>query len=74
MVEMGDNLKTETEVTFTQRSCLTAKYIVSNSNTHGTRTCIKRKKIAYGKFFDFRAQKCIQNQIPEDQNGTIKGF
>ena len=26
---------------------------------HGTRTCIKRKKITYGKFFDFRAEKCI---------------
>ena len=32
VVEMGDNLKTETEVTFTQRFCLTAKNIVSNSN------------------------------------------
>ena len=32
VVEIGDNLKTETEVTFTQRFCLTAKNIVSNSN------------------------------------------
>ena len=29
------------------------------TGTHGTRTCIKRKKITYGKFFDFRAEKCI---------------
>ena len=35
VVEMGDDLKTETEVTFTQRSCLSAKYIVSNSNVMG---------------------------------------
>ena len=27
--------------------------------THGIRKCIKRKKITYGKFFDFCAQKCI---------------
>ena len=27
--------------------------------SHGTRTCIKRKKITYGKFFDFCAEKCI---------------
>ena len=26
---------------------------------HGTRTCIKRKKKCYGKFFDFCAEKCI---------------
>ena len=26
---------------------------------HGTRTCIKRKKIIYGKFFDFWAEKCV---------------
>ena len=29
--------------------------------THGTRTCIKRKKIDYGKFFDFCAEKCVYN-------------
>ena len=27
----------------------------------GTRTCIKRKKIDYGKFFDFCAEKCVYN-------------
>ena len=27
--------------------------------SHGTRTCIKRKKIDYGKKNYFRAQKCI---------------
>ena len=27
--------------------------------THGTRTCIKRKKIIHGKFLDFCAEKCI---------------
>ena len=25
--------------------------------THGTRICIKRKKITYGKFFDFCAEQ-----------------
>ena len=30
-------------------------------NSHGTRTCIKRKKIDYGKFFDFCAEKCVYN-------------
>ena len=43
----------------------------------------QEKKIAYGKFFDFRAQKCIQNLIPRDQNpgpgswthlGAFRGF
>ena len=29
--------------------------------THGTRTCIKRKKNTYGKFFDFCAEKCVYN-------------
>ena len=29
--------------------------------SHGTRTCIKRKKIHYGKFFDFCAEKCVYN-------------
>ena len=28
-----------------------------NDRAHGTRTCIKRKKIDYGKIFDFCAQK-----------------
>ena len=31
VVEMGDNLKTETEVTFTQKSCLIPKNIASNN-------------------------------------------
>ena len=31
VVEMGDNLKTETEVSFTQKTCLTAKYFASNN-------------------------------------------
>jgi len=30
-------------------------------NPHGTRTCIKRKNIHYGKFFDFCAEKCVYN-------------
>ena len=34
----------------------------------------QEKKMYYGNFFYFRAQKCIQNQIPEDQNRAIKGF
>ena len=33
----------------------------NESVTHGTRTCIKRKKITYGKFFDFCAEKCVYN-------------
>ena len=32
-----------------------------NSVTHGIRICIKRKKIHYGKFFDFCAEKCVYN-------------
>ena len=28
---------------------------------HGIRICIKRKKIDYGKFFDFCAEKCVYN-------------
>ena len=34
-------------------------HYVEQVSAHGTRTCIKREKITYGKFFDFRAQKCI---------------
>ena len=40
------------------------QYEVSIQNiiiSHGTRTCIKRKKIDYGKFFDFCAEKCVYN-------------
>ena len=29
--------------------------------SHGMRICIKRKKIHYGKFFDFCAEKCVYN-------------
>ena len=29
--------------------------------SHGIRICIKRKKIIYGKFFDFCAEKCVYN-------------
>ena len=29
--------------------------------SHGIRICIKRKKIHYGKFFDFCAEKCVYN-------------
>ena len=28
---------------------------------HGIRICIKRKKIDYGKFFDFWSEKCVYN-------------
>ena len=34
----------------------------------------QEKKMFHGKFFDFRAQKCIKNWIPRDQNPPIKGF
>ena len=30
-------------------------------SSHGMRICIKRKKIHYGKFFDFCAEKCVYN-------------
>ena len=30
-------------------------------STHGIRICIKRKKITYGKFFDFWSEKCVYN-------------
>ena len=29
--------------------------------SHGMRICIKRKKIDYGKFFDFWSEKCVYN-------------
>ena len=29
--------------------------------SHGMRICIKRKKIHYGKFFDFCVEKCVYN-------------
>ena len=45
-----------------------------NMSSHGTRTCIKRKKNTYGKFFDFCAEKCVYNLIPRDQNPPIRGF
>ena len=47
---------------------------VHHSDSHGTRTCIKRQKIAYGKFFDFWADEYIYKRIPEDENPPIKGF
>ena len=42
--------------------------------THGTRTCIKRQKIAYGNFFYFWADEYIYKRIPEDENPPMKGF
>ena len=42
--------------------------------THGTRTCIKRKKKYYGNFFDFCAEKYIYKMIPKDENPPMKGF
>ena len=48
--------------------------IIVDSESHGTRTCIKRQKIAYGKFFDFWADDYIYKRIPEDENPPIKGF
>ena len=41
---------------------------------HGTRTCIKRQKIAYGNFFDFWADEYIYKRIPEDENPPIEWF
>ena len=37
------------------------KLRVPISYPHGIRICIKRKKIHYGKFFDFCAEKCVYN-------------
>ena len=34
---------------------------LSVHSPHGIRICIKRKKIIYGKFFDFCAEKCVFN-------------
>ena len=31
--------------------------------THGTRTCIKRKKIIHGKFFDFYCSKAVHSHL-----------
>ena len=33
----------------------------AEGSSHGIRICIKRKKIDYGKFFDFCAEKCVYN-------------
>ena len=43
------------------KSCEVCFNCNSNYQTisHGTRTCIKRKKIHYGNFFYFCAEKCI---------------
>ena len=46
----------------------------TRSATHGTRTCIKRKKIAHGNFFDFRLLKRIWKWVPRDQNRGLRGF
>ena len=47
---------------------------VQFNQAHGIRICIKRKKIDYGKFFYFCAEKCVYNKIPRDQNPPIPGF
>jgi len=45
---------------FLHGSAHVAKTLAKETNgSHGTRTCIKRKKIVHGKFFDFCAEKCI---------------
>ena len=47
------------------KTCRFVRSVVSGcdlcNRSHGTRTCIKRKKIDYGKFFDFCAEKCVYN-------------
>ena len=43
-------------------------WIVVKDITHGCRTCIKRKKMYYGKFFDLRAQKCIYRVSPQKKH------
>ena len=44
-------------------SCFLLQVNISSArnSSHGTRTCIKRKKINYGKFFNFCAEKCVYN-------------
>ena len=49
-------------------------YLLLDVTALGTRTCIKRQKIAYGKFFDFWADEYIYKRIPEDENPPMKGF
>ena len=34
----------------------------------------REKKIDYGKFFDFCADKYIYKRIPKDENPPMKGF
>ena len=36
-------------------------FSITPTGSHGIRICIKRKKIHYGKFFDFCAEKCVYN-------------
>ena len=44
-------------------SCIIAfrRVLPFAAGAHGMRICIKRKKIHYGKFFDFCAEKCVYN-------------
>ena len=46
----------------------------SQMDSHGSWTCIKRKEITHGNFFDFHAQKWLMNKIPRDQNRAMRGF
>ena len=52
-------LSVQTEGTQTDSSLFNIDDTLNRA--HGTRTCIKRKKITYGKFFDFCAEKCVYN-------------
>ena len=63
-INRDQNICKETMLTRSQTNCLhltnrSAVFLYGRS--HGIRICIKRKKIHYGKFFDFCAEKCVYN-------------
>ena len=68
-----EDIKAEQDQVIDANSAFILKNLLI-SRAHGTRTCIKRQKIAYGKFFDFWADEYIYKRIPEDENPPMKGF
>ena len=68
-----EDIKAEQDQVIDANSAFILKNLLI-SRAHGTRTCIKRQKIAYGKFFDFWADEYIYKRIPKDENPPMKGF
>ena len=49
-------------------------FFSSATPSHGTRTCIKRKKVIHGKFFDFCAENLSRIRFQEIKIRPWKGF